>query len=123
MKNIFVLPTDKASRLFLNKVNNSLLLEDISNPNFKKILPSGTYQNIYITSDEEIKDGDWFLGLQNQILKATDKDIYGGYERKIILTTDQDLISDGIEQISEDVLLKILEHVNSGKNIESFDEL
>lgn len=45
-----------------------------------------------------------------------------GY-KKIILTTDQDLIADGVEQISEDTLLKIVEHINSGKNIESFDEL
>lgn len=45
-----------------------------------------------------------------------------GY-KKIILTTDQDLINDGIEQISEDTLLKIVERINSGKNIESFDEL
>ena len=43
--------------------------------------------------------------------------------KKIILTTDQDLIADGIEQISEDTLLKIVEHINSEKNIKSFDEL
>ena len=45
-----------------------------------------------------------------------------GY-KKIILTTDQDLISNGIKQISDDMLLKIIEHINSGKNIDSFDEL
>lgn len=45
-----------------------------------------------------------------------------GY-KKIILTTDQQLIADGIEQISEDTLLKIVEHINSGKKIESFNEL
>jgi hypothetical protein len=31
-----------------------------------------------------------------------------GY-KKIILTTDQDLIADGVEQILEDTLLKIVE--------------
>jgi hypothetical protein len=43
--------------------------------------------------------------------------------RKSSITIDQDLIADGVEQISEDTLLKIVEHINSGKNIESFDEL
>ncbi len=83
-------------------------------------------QHIYITNDEEIKEGDWFLYC-NQINKRIRKNPKAEYPypnyKKIILTTDQDLINDGIEQISEDTLLKIVEHINSGKNIESFDEL
>jgi hypothetical protein len=89
--------------------------------------------NIYITNSEKIKDDEWHLhyyegqpviskshnGASEYInLKAKEF----GY-KKIILTTDQDLIADGVEQISEDTLLKIVEHINSGKNIESFDEL
>jgi hypothetical protein len=113
MKNIFVLPTDKPSRLFLNKVNNKLLLEDISNPSLKKVLPSGSYQNIYITSDEKFEEG-WFGYVFKEDVE-TDKvfiythSVYNTIEwyknvKKIILTTDQDLIADGVQSIDEKFL-------------------
>jgi hypothetical protein len=56
MKNIYLLPTDKPSRLFLNKVNNKLLLDSDTYSNLEKILPSSNYQHLYITSNEEIED-------------------------------------------------------------------
>ena len=93
----------------------------------------GKPQHIYIISDKGIKEGDWALNIEeNTIFKPSNDEIYDiknseakyyEYCKKIILTTDQDLIADGIEQISEDTLLKIIEHINSGKNIESFGEL
>ena len=60
MKNIHVLPTEKPSRLgYLTKkgkeVFNDLRL-------FKKPMPNildSENQHIYITSDEDIKEGDW----------------------------------------------------------------
>jgi hypothetical protein len=56
MKNIHVLPTDKPSRLY--KTGNFLLLDS-------KAMPNNTLetmnQHIYITSDEEIKEGDWVI--------------------------------------------------------------
>jgi len=61
MKNIHLLPTDKPSRLFLNKINNKLLLDSDTYSDLEKILPSSKYQNIYITSDEEIKDAKWII--------------------------------------------------------------
>jgi hypothetical protein len=113
MKNIYLLPTDKPSRLFLNKVNNKLLSEDISNPSLKKVLPSGSYQNIYITNDEKPKDGDWCLSFLNGIVdtitdqqgvyKVKNGDSY--YEdKKIILTKDPDLIADGVQAIDDEFL-------------------
>jgi hypothetical protein len=118
MKNIYVLPTNKPSRLFLNKVNNKLLLEDISNPSLKKVLPSGSYQNIYITADLEIKEGEWFittLGYLHRCHTKNSKTIYyvtnsGGiaigaeYCKKVILTTYPDLIADGVQAIDGDFL-------------------
>jgi hypothetical protein len=118
MKNIHVLPTDKPSRLFLNKVNNKLLSEDISNPSLKKVLPSGSYQNIYITADLEIKEGEWFIttgGYLHRCHTKNSKTIYyvtnsGGiaigaeYCKKVILTTDLDLIKDGVQAIDDDFL-------------------
>lgn len=84
--------------------------------------------NIYITNNEEIKEGNWYyLPKENKITKCPKTlklhSVTPEWTQKIILTTDQDLIANGIEQISEDTLLKIVEHINSGKNIECFDEL
>ena len=115
MKNKHVLPTDKPSRLFLNKVNKKLLLDDILNPSLKKVLPSGSYQNIYITSDEIIKEG-WNLntsiGINKPVyVKSEDvkplKSFYNdkpSHLSKIILTTDQDLIADGVQAIDDEFL-------------------
>ena len=65
-------------------------------------------KELFITSDEEIKKGDWVL---NPIYKTVYKwiknsDIY--FDRidakKIILTTDQDLINDGVQDIDNEFL-------------------
>jgi len=119
MKNIHVLPTDKPSRLFYN-VGGALLFTDYQNYN-------GV--NIYITCDEEIKDGDWcfYLGRFGAKIvckaKLTDtgfvyqefgEDYVGREDEgitplkseifKIILTTDQDLIKDGVQAIDDEFL-------------------
>jgi hypothetical protein len=99
MKNIHLLPTDKPSRLF--KFANQLHLDTIPKDYYKKY-------NIYITNSEEIKEGDWYLNLTLQICqKSKDKDyLKGVYEscKKIILTTDQDLIADGVQAIDNEFL-------------------
>jgi hypothetical protein len=89
MKNVHLLPTDKPSRLCINGKNQ---------------------MHIYITSDEEIKEEDWFLDRLNQ-LWLTDKDILkidieirNKWYKKIILTTDQDLIKDGVQAIDDEFL-------------------
>jgi hypothetical protein len=101
MKNIHILPTDKPSRLFLNKVNNKLLLDSDTYCDLIRMLPSSNYQNIYITSDEEIKEGDW-IKWGEAIYKANKK--YIPPFKKIILTTDQDLIKDGVQAIDDEFL-------------------
>ena len=126
MKNIHLLSTDKPSKLvkIYNDVNRetfTLKLNVEVNDSFKE------YVNVYITSDEEItgfendvwvyNNGRVWFWQNTMALRSNNK------PKKIILTTDQDLIADGIEQISEDTLLKIVEHINSGKSIESFDKL
>jgi len=127
MKNIHVLPTDKPSRLYSYKSIELYLHSENVDANSANL--NCKNQNIYITNLEEIKNGDWFLNtLNNQVNNCDDltyeKNVnLSSWCKKIILTTDQDLITDGVEQISEDTLLKIIKHINSGKNIESFDEL
>jgi len=99
MKNIHVLPTDKPSRLFVDIDDNKL---KITQP------LSGEYmmnQNIYITSDEEIKEGDWIFNeeLEPSVLKCSGKGSLRGWN-KIILTTDIDLIKDGVQAIDDKFL-------------------
>ena len=112
MKNIHVLPTDKPSRLSI--IDSQLIYskEYFINP-----------QHIYITSDEEIKEGDWFFrdGSIHKCFRVHRTDIefltsidsvYCGsntfwskeFCQKIILTTDQDLIKDDIQEIDETFL-------------------
>ena len=122
MKNLHVLPTDHPSRLRYNIKTRIWELNEFH----KYHTDIKSTHNIYITSDEEIKMQNWCITAKGNLLQMIEGDTALGFAllgcKKIILTTDQDLINDGIEQISEDTLLKIVEHINSGKNIESFDE-
>jgi len=77
----------------------------------------GNNINIYITSNEEIKEGNWFyniLSLKPEPFKACENgdgyvncSKYSHYRidcKKIILTTNQDLIKDGIQAIDDEFL-------------------
>jgi hypothetical protein len=100
MKNIHILPTDKPSRL--HKIGNELGLTNTPNSNFL-----AKQHNIYITNSEEIKEGDWFYDLDTKYIKIKQSwenshlDFNG---KKIILTTDQDLIKDGVQAIDDEFL-------------------
>jgi hypothetical protein len=100
MENLFVLPTDKPSRLIKNN-HSQLLLTIQTLPLDREICCFP--QNIYITSAEEIKDGEYGLSRLGEIIK-----FHSGYDyryyAKIILTTDQDLIKDGVQAIDDDFL-------------------
>ena len=109
-KNIYILPTDKFQNIKLSLFENKLYLGDIAST----ALP----QHIYITSDEEIKEGDWVICLENifknEIFKV-DSDVPNKssnvtlefakkYLTKIILTTDTDLIKDGVQETPDEFL-------------------
>jgi hypothetical protein len=100
-KNIWLLPTKKMSRLYLR---NGVLKMDNSGFNLQL-----SYQNIYITSDEEIKDvrphkGKWQLE-KGQILNKFPDYLTDLSECKlVILTTDPDLIKDGVQAIDDTFL-------------------
>jgi hypothetical protein len=110
MKNIFLIPTDKPSRLYYHSdlkqlvlTNKTMLREFVIN------------QNIYITSnskfvrDEYITDG-------VEVMKATPKlvEAQGLVDRrdwkKILMTTDPELIKDGVHPIGEDFLQWFVEN-------------
>jgi hypothetical protein len=107
MKNIHLIPTDKPSILYAKddnyKLANSTMAMDwyISSAGYRPY-------NIYITSDEEIKEGDWVLsGNKIYQIKESAKDFLNhvqGISKKIILTTDQDLIKDGVQSIDDEFL-------------------
>jgi hypothetical protein len=104
MKNLFLLPTDKPSRLYQYLVVNPTFILS------KKPLSFKTAHHIYITSDEEIKEGDWYINLlDNRIWKAepnfiNTNGIIGSKLKKIILTTDATLIEDGVQAIDDTFL-------------------
>ena len=101
MKNLHVLPTDKPSRLMIDTIENKLYLQPILHEKTINILP----QNIYITNDEEIKRGDWFLDIiSNTPHQAKQATGLFNTRKKIILTTDQDLIKDGVQGIDDEFL-------------------
>jgi len=99
MKNIHILPTDKPSRLVKSKFSDTLLLADMASKRaeWKRF-------NIYITSDEEIKDGDWFLTDDKRVEKCAPDWRAREWHKKIIITTDQDLIKDGVQAIDDEFL-------------------
>ena len=108
MKNIHLIPTPNPSRLLKTIPKGNLLLakENIVGSHWEN-------QNIYITSDEEIKEGDWYLGFETNystepkerwVLYNCVSKPNGDYSEKIILTTDQDLIKDGVQPIDDDFL-------------------
>lgn len=102
MKNIFVLPTDQPSRLAFDIDDNFYLL--CEEPVFFKHQELVENRSIYITSSEKIKEGDWYLDtFKNEIRKAQ-LDLFNDTYKKIILTTDQKLIEDGIQAIDNEFL-------------------
>ena len=117
MKNLYLIPTDKPSRLHYftaNKAGYYLY------PNNKLVVPRNPNcinQHIYITSDEEIIEGDYFLYDETEIRYKTNGTEYHGRDlchisgnrrypvnksKKIILTTDQNL--DGVQKIDDEFL-------------------
>lgn len=109
MKNIYILATDKPSRLvkIYNDVNReafTLKLDVEVNDSFKE------YVNVYVTSDEEINSNCWVLNVLTGTIYKTfngrnfQKDAEKEKWRKIILTTDPELIKDGVQEIDDEFL-------------------
>lgn len=90
---VVMLATDKATQLILNRSNELYIpvISEIEVVKGNKEL--GKFQNLYITSDEEINEGDWYLSKVNNKPCKWTKDYSGtnGYGFKIIATTDKDI--------------------------------
>jgi hypothetical protein len=108
MKNIHLIPTDKPSRLYKSKITQNIFICNIISQ-----YGDATYnQHIYITSDEEIKEGDWVVKISSlykggdiaQKYSFIDTQFEDITFKKIILTTDQELIADGVQAIDDEFL-------------------
>ncbi len=121
MKNIYIIPTDKPSKLFFNKIENKFIIDN----HFEDTIKESWFQdyNMYIISDEKIKEGDWYATfildpntkwetrkfsyvVKADLNKTNDYLIepFSKYCKKVILTTDENLIKDGIQEIDDDFL-------------------
>jgi hypothetical protein len=108
MKNIHLLPTDKPNfgRYLVFNKENTLCIWDTELIGSQKTL---TPQHIYITSYEEIKDvrphkGKWQLE-EGEILNKFPNYLTDLSECKlIIMTTDPELIADGVQAIDDEFL-------------------
>jgi len=149
MKNLYLISTDKPTILYLNRYNELTLHNTVKLKADKR----GLNQHLYITSDEEIKEGDWvienhtfkrepYIGkcfypkndgtVTDEVLKRDllSVNYEGHYEtlarkhncKKIILTTDQDLIKDGVQAIDDEFLGWLVKN-NSCEKIEVKQEL
>jgi hypothetical protein len=117
MKNIHLLPTEKPSRLF--DCFGKLSIGDF---NATRESLQVTNQHIYITSDEEIKEGDYavqfhygkisIVNCDSQNKSVINNKSLDLYATKIILTTDQDLIAEGVQSIDNEFLEWFVENLS-----------
>jgi hypothetical protein len=96
-----MLPTDEAPNLG----------ELCMSPRYDKPLIFGEFENsyqdecermnLYFLSDEEIKEGDWYYEESDDKIWQLDKPYLptGSNAKKIVATTDQKLIKDGVAEV------------------------
>ena len=111
MGKIHMLPTSLPSRLgYLTKKGKEVFKDLRFFDRFMPTIMDGENQHIYITNDEEIKEGDWVFLPSNEIYKMSNTDMIHYLEseskstKKIILTTDLELIADGVQAIDDEFL-------------------
>ena len=123
IKNCWLIPTDKPSKLFFNHIKRFEKYQFSKEPFINGFTNTSNY-HVYITNDSDIKKGDWVWHLGRwHLLKVgqfteineskgfLDAEFcINGIEvlvkdcKNIILTTDQDLIQDGVQSIDDDFL-------------------
>lgn len=122
MENVHVLPTVnyrqdyalksgevvevvRLGQLIKNSETNELLINKNSQWSASCDTDVLVPHHIYITNDEEINSGDWFFDINsNTIHKAELATGVFNTRKKIILTTDQDLIKEGVQPIDDESL-------------------
>jgi hypothetical protein len=104
MKNIHLIPTEKASEFYSingkHKLANSTMAMDwyISSVGYKP-------HNIYITSDEDFNENDYVIKKDGRLVQVSyllSKDLDGAF--KVVIASDPDLIADGVQAIDDEFL-------------------
>jgi hypothetical protein len=99
MKNIHILQTDQPTTIFETNIGLQFsIINKVRHGEFKGY-------HIYITSDEDINENDYIIikdGRLVQVSYLLSKDLEGA--SKVVLTTDQDLIKDGVQAIDDEFL-------------------
>ncbi len=128
---VVMLPTKEKAQLTLSPLKTKLRFND----EYK--LQDDIYQHLYIISDDEIKEGDWYITDNNRILQCKEvlmdivygKGDYGrnksGIKGKIITTTGSSLIITiyekgswrNLPQPSQSFIEKYVESYNKGQQI------
>ena len=123
MENIYLRPTDKPSRLgYIYETKTLHIFTNGEDPNdFLDNLAEK--RHIYITSDEEIKIDDYITDGYVVWQWKDDSSLLG--RKKVILSTDQDLIKDGVQAIDDTFLEWFVknpscEHVSVQKRYSDF---
>ena len=126
MKNIFLIPTDKESRLWRDLDSNKLTFSNLSKPNSNECTKCSN-EYVYITSDEDINENDYIITKDGRLVEVSylmSKDLQGA--KKIVMTNDLKLIEDGVQEIGERffqwfVLNQTCEEVEIGKTNKLID--
>jgi len=114
--NIYLLPSEKPSKLFLNTLDNKLFY---SQTVLKTKTPITQLQHLYITDNSEIKEGDWYVEslvfpdvhLVDKLSKKWEnQNSFIKRCKRIILTTHPDLTNDNVQCISDDFLKSFVEN-------------
>ena len=103
MKNVHIVSTLNPSKLIKNNLGYGIVSDIFKQSDLDLI--QAQFQNIYITDNSEIKDGNWCFGMDG-IFQYKGKVNLPDVElpKKIILTDDIDLIKDGVQSIDDEFL-------------------
>jgi hypothetical protein len=113
MKNLHIIPTNDPSKLIKNNLGYGIVSDAWKQ--FDIDLIQAQYQNIYITDNSEII-ASWVLNTHTN--KAYYLNGFYGIQpfvKKIILTTDPDLIQGGIQPISDEFLQWFVKNPSCGE--------
>lgn len=136
---VVMLPTEKAKNsILLNNSNKLTYFKNYLTQDYLKNVLNSNSNHLYITSDEEIKEGDWLFFWNNKELDSYKPEQYQPNKghvlnngvRKIVATTDKSLnvIQEdkdprdwGYPQLPESFIQAYIKAYNEGKPITEVD--
>ena len=122
-KQIIMLPSEKPSQIIMT--GGKLFIYSAERP--KSSIVDNSTQHLYILSDEEIKDGDWYYSIEFKVILQSESTSIEGAVQKIIATTDPDLLSTGdkaiIDYTFKDGIFEIPQHIIEVYVKNPFDEV